>query len=249
MRSHGILRNVARMLSGEYPAAYSAPTRPPMLAPTTRSGRTRSSSSAWITPPCANPRAMPPESTSAQRGGRAAESAAADVESGTVAAARGGAGGALDAEAVPGETRPTARASATGKMTFIVGHMTARRSRASSRRVKKRARSIGSSPDWYSLRRPGTMRHMPADAPQRVRADAPPSMQPDLLPAPPAARAEAPPPAPPTWHALTSADVIERLGGSRTRGLEASEAAVRLARHGPNRVAEPERTSPWRLLF
>ena len=90
---------------------------------------------------------------------------------------------------------------------------------------------------------------MPADAPQRVRADAPPSMQPDLLPAPPAARAEAPPPAPPTWHALTSADVIERLGGSRTRGLEASEAAVRLARHGPNRVAEPERTSPWRLLF
>src|SRR5262245_44176413 len=93
------------------------------------------------------------------------------------------------------------------------------------------------------------MRRMPADAPQGTRTDAPPSMTPDLLPDAPG-RAEASPPAPPpAWHALTSADVLQRLGGSRTRGLTAQEAAARLLRHGPNRVAEPERTSPWRLLF
>src|SRR5262249_8069360 len=106
------------------------------------------------------------------------------------------------------------------------------------------------SPGWHSLGSPGTMRRMPADAPQRMRTDAPPSILADLLPAPTAARAAAAAPEPPpAWHALTSADVLERLGGPRTAALPAAGAAARLARHGPNRVAEPERTSPWRLLF
>jgi Ca2+-transporting ATPase len=51
------------------------------------------------------------------------------------------------------------------------------------------------------------------------------------------------------WHALNSAEVLERLGTSRTLGLTAAEAAARLERYGPNRVAEAARTSPWHLLF
>ena len=51
------------------PDAYSAATRLPADVPTTRSGRTPLSSSTWITPMWANPRAAPPPSASPIRSG------------------------------------------------------------------------------------------------------------------------------------------------------------------------------------
>ena len=76
-------------------------------------------------------------------------------------------------------------------------------------------------------------------------------MQTEAIPAPVGASASPGPATPPSpcWHALTSAEVLERLGTSRARGLAAEDAAARLLAYGPNRVAETERASPWRLLF
>jgi len=96
------------------------------------------------------------------------------------------------------------------------------------------------------------MLRMPTDAPQQIRPDVPPPWgeNPSAPPAPRARTPEATPEPPaPVWHALTSADVLEQLGASRTRGLTADEAAARLERYGFNRVTESARTSPWRLLF
>jgi magnesium-transporting ATPase (P-type) len=54
---------------------------------------------------------------------------------------------------------------------------------------------------------------------------------------------------PAPWHALNADVVIERLG-TRRAGLDAEEAAERLARFGPNRLAPPRRRSPLvRLLL
>ena len=38
------------------------------------------------------------------------------------------------------------------------------------------------------------------------------------------------------WHALTVAEAVERLDTRPATGLDAAEAATRLARHGPNRL-------------
>ena len=40
------------------------------------------------------------------------------------------------------------------------------------------------------------------------------------------------------WHALLAKEVIDRLASDATRGLAATDAAQRLAVHGPNRLAE-----------
>lgn len=45
------------------------------------------------------------------------------------------------------------------------------------------------------------------------------------------------------WHTLTPAEVTERLQVDPGPGLTAAEAAQRLARHGPNRLAEEKRRS------
>jgi len=52
----------------------------------------------------------------------------------------------------------------------------------------------------------------------------------------------------PHWHGRSVADVADDLGVVPANGLKAAEAAERLARHGPNRLAEPERRSKL-LLF
>ena len=52
----------------------------------------------------------------------------------------------------------------------------------------------------------------------------------------------------PDWHALDSVEVEARLG-SRPTGLAGAEATLRLARHGPNRLAPPRRRGPLRRLL
>jgi hypothetical protein len=51
------------------PDAYSVATRLPADVPTTRSGRMPFSSSTWMTPMCAKPRAAPPPRARPMRGG------------------------------------------------------------------------------------------------------------------------------------------------------------------------------------
>jgi len=51
-----------------------------------------------------------------------------------------------------------------------------------------------------------------------------------------------------SWHALTSDETLDRLEMSAESGLSAPEAARRLERYGPNRLAESERTPKWRIF-
>ena len=92
---------------------------------------------------------------------------------------------------------------------------------------------------------------MTADTPRGVHTDAPPAPRPGPSPAPlpPAAAEKQAPALAPAWHALTSAEVLERLGTTRARGLSTGEAAARLEQYGPNCLAATLRTSPWQLLF
>jgi Ca2+-transporting ATPase len=52
----------------------------------------------------------------------------------------------------------------------------------------------------------------------------------------------------PAWHCLPVAEVARELATDVTAGLTAAEAAVRLARHGPNAIQEGEKRSAWRML-
>ena len=61
-------------------------------------------------------------------------------------------------------------------------------------------------------------------------------------------RETSPAPTPHEWHRLSHGDALERLGGDARRGLDAAQAGVRLARHGPNELAEGSRRSPWLML-
>ncbi|MFM7243689.1 MAG: cation-translocating P-type ATPase [Planctomycetaceae bacterium] len=61
--------------------------------------------------------------------------------------------------------------------------------------------------------------------------------------------AAAPAASPPSWHALTTAAVADRLGSDVVRGLAEQEAARRLAAHGPNALAEPAPVPWWRTLL
>lgn len=49
----------------------------------------------------------------------------------------------------------------------------------------------------------------------------------------------------PSWHALSAERVAAALDSSPAAGLEPAEAARRLARHGPNRLAEPLPRPAW----
>ena len=55
------------------------------------------------------------------------------------------------------------------------------------------------------------------------------------------------PPSPP-WHTRTTAEVEQSLQ-TGTNGLSDDEASQRLARHGPNRLAPPQRRGPLRRLL
>lgn len=50
------------------------------------------------------------------------------------------------------------------------------------------------------------------------------------------------------WHALSAESVLAELGTSM-RGLSTSEAGARLARFGPNRLAEVPPPNPWAILL
>jgi Ca2+-transporting ATPase len=49
----------------------------------------------------------------------------------------------------------------------------------------------------------------------------------------------------PAWHALSAEDVTTQLDGDQIRGLTAADVAVRLAQHGPNRLAEKPQRPAW----
>ncbi|HAM34742.1 MAG TPA: ATPase [Elusimicrobia bacterium] len=51
-----------------------------------------------------------------------------------------------------------------------------------------------------------------------------------------------------SWHRLTVKEAVQQLGVHETAGLNAREAAERLAAHGPNELAERGLKSPWRIL-
>ena len=50
------------------------------------------------------------------------------------------------------------------------------------------------------------------------------------------------------WHTLSTAEAIDRLQ-STPAGLIGTEAARRLAEHGPNELEAAHRISPWEILF
>jgi Ca2+-transporting ATPase len=51
------------------------------------------------------------------------------------------------------------------------------------------------------------------------------------------------------WHATPTADVLRRLDVDAARGLATAEAARRLGRDGPNRLAEAKREPRWRAFL
>jgi Ca2+-transporting ATPase len=66
---------------------------------------------------------------------------------------------------------------------------------------------------------------------------------------PPAGAVAAPSTAPvPAWHCLPVGTVSAQLETDLTTGLTRAAAAGRLARYGPNAIAEGEKRSPWRML-
>ncbi len=63
--------------------------------------------------------------------------------------------------------------------------------------------------------------------------------------------AQSPAPRPddfPAWHAQTTVAVAAALGADPAAGLDAAEAAARLARHGPNQLAVAPPRPAWRKL-
>ncbi|MGH7789381.1 MAG: HAD-IC family P-type ATPase [Candidatus Binatia bacterium] len=55
--------------------------------------------------------------------------------------------------------------------------------------------------------------------------------------------------APTAWHALAASEVVTRLATDERRGLDANEAASRLARYGPNRLPEGKQRGPLARLL
>ena len=54
---------------------------------------------------------------------------------------------------------------------------------------------------------------------------------------------------PPAWHTVSTNAALEYLASDRTRGLGEKDAAERLCRDGPNRLAERPPKNPWLLLL
>ncbi|MBE9169637.1 cation-translocating P-type ATPase [Pleurocapsales cyanobacterium LEGE 06147] len=51
------------------------------------------------------------------------------------------------------------------------------------------------------------------------------------------------------WYELDSIDVLERLGADATHGLDCSEVARRLQKHGFNELKEQSGQNPWQILW
>src|SRR5215470_17121985 len=51
------------------------------------------------------------------------------------------------------------------------------------------------------------------------------------------------------WHAITAGEVVERLATDARKGLDASEAANRLQKYGPNRLLEGKKRGPFMRFF
>ena len=51
------------------------------------------------------------------------------------------------------------------------------------------------------------------------------------------------------WHAVLAADAVRALGVDPSAGLSSAEAARRLERDGPNRLAEAPREPRWRAFL
>jgi len=68
-------------------------------------------------------------------------------------------------------------------------------------------------------------------------------------PAPGARRTAAPEEQTPAWHTLEASEALSFWKTPRETGLEASEAARRLAAHGPNVLPRPEAAPPWKIFF
>jgi Ca2+-transporting ATPase len=51
------------------------------------------------------------------------------------------------------------------------------------------------------------------------------------------------------WHTLSVDEVALGLGTNHQTGLSATQAAERIANHGPNALQEKRRRSPWRMLL
>ena len=51
------------------------------------------------------------------------------------------------------------------------------------------------------------------------------------------------------WHQLESSAVLEHLNTNATTGLSSTEAARRLAEHGPNELVEQGGRTVWRILW
>jgi magnesium-transporting ATPase (P-type) len=51
------------------------------------------------------------------------------------------------------------------------------------------------------------------------------------------------------WHAMSRAEVVERLGTNAEDGLILSEASARLEKYGPNRLPEGRKPDPFTRFF
>ena len=51
------------------------------------------------------------------------------------------------------------------------------------------------------------------------------------------------------WHCMDAGGVAAALATDAVHGLDADEAARRLAQTGPNLLQEGRRRGPWRILF
>jgi len=51
------------------------------------------------------------------------------------------------------------------------------------------------------------------------------------------------------WHALDTAQTLEKLRTDPVRGLSEAEARTRLETYGPNELKAEEKTSPWKVFF
>ncbi|HEX8797031.1 MAG TPA: cation-transporting P-type ATPase, partial [Terriglobales bacterium] len=51
------------------------------------------------------------------------------------------------------------------------------------------------------------------------------------------------------WHAMSQAEVVERLAIDPEKGLSLAEASARLQKYGPNRLPEGRKRSPFARFF
>ena len=84
----------------------------------------------------------------------------------------------------------------------------------------------------------------PNASPTHPTPPAPPDLVGSAAPASPTPEADGP-----LWHTCSSADCARTLEVEPAQGLNSEQAALRLQRHGPNRLAEPPPRPLWRGLL